>query len=352
MSRKYKSGIIEYRFRDVLSENIVSMAGALFIVVFVMLLGYAFGVNVQFSLALAAIIIMKEIISIVSSFRVRKRFFDEFLSCLDELDQKYMIAEMDFTPGFIEGRLFIEVLHDIDKSMIERIRDIEGASLEFKEYLEMWIHEVKVPLTALKLMNYNGTRDARRESEQIEKLNSYVEQILYYARADAADKDYLMKYISLEKVVNTQLKEHKELLIGNKVRITKENLDAEVVTDSKWLGFIVSQVIINSIKYKSDARDLELSFGSYEIHKGNNQETVLTISDNGIGISEADLPRVFDKTFTGENGRRGSASTGMGLYICKKLCTRLGHRISIESKQGEYTTVSISFGDNRYYEVV
>ena len=139
-------------------------------------------------------------------------------------------------------------------------------------------------------------------------------------------------------------RQQKDLLIGNKIRIVKNDTAHSVVTDSKWLTFMLGQIVNNSIKYRDAAKQPCISFAVEEMA----DKTVLKIRDNGIGISEQDIDRVFDKTFTGENGRRGNASTGMGLYICKQLCNKLGHSIAITSVHGEYTEVEIVFGKETF----
>ena len=133
-------------------------------------------------------------------------------------------------------------------------------------------------------------------------------------------------------------------MIGNKIRIEKNDTAHSVVTDSKWLTFMLGQIVNNSIKYRDAAKQPRISFAVEEMA----DKTVLKIRDNGIGIPEQDIDRVFDKTFTGENGRKGNASTGMGLYICKQLCNKLGHAITIASVYGEYTEVEIAFGKETF----
>ena len=148
----------------------------------------------------------------------------------------------------------------------------------------------------------------------------------------------------LDVTINKVLQQQKDLLIGNKIRIEKNDTAHSVVTDSKWLTFMLGQIVNNSIKYRDAAKQPCISFAVEEMA----DKTVLKIRDNGIGIPEQDIERVFDKTFTGENGRKGNASTGMGLYICKQLCNKLGHAITIASVYGEYTEVEIAFGKETF----
>jgi signal transduction histidine kinase len=340
-----------YSIKDILRDRALSIGLTVFFAVFLFPMGYAFKVDIQLTAAVAFLLVVKEAVVLVIEYRKRYVFYREFIKCLDALDQKYLIGEMEFNPDFPEGRIMLDILHETDKSMLERIRSVETKSVELKEYMELWIHEIKLPLAALKLMNYNGTVDAKKTGEQLDKLNSYVEQILFYTRAETAENDYLMKKVNLEKEINKVIRDNKELLIGNKVHIEKSKLDYEIITDSKWLEFMTGQIVNNSIKYKNPERELVISFSAEIIRDEQDDKVKLSISDNGIGISPGDLPRVFDKSFTGENGRNGNSSTGMGLYICKRLCDKLGHLISIESEPDAGTTVSIVFGKNRFLEM-
>lgn len=218
---------------------------------------------------------------------------------------------------------------------------------ELREYIELWIHEIKIPIAALQLMNYNGNTDLKKQKVQLDRLYHFVEQILFYARADAPEKDYLLTDSNLKQVIHQVLQENKTLLIGNHVRVERNHLDVSVVTDSKWLAFMLGQIVNNCVKYKADDRNPEIVFTARQ----EEEKTVLWIRDNGIGIREADLGRVFEKSFTGENGRKQTTSTGMGLYICKQLCNKLGHTLSVRSEPGVYTEVCIEFGRNRFIEM-
>jgi len=282
----------------------------------------------------------------VREYMVKQQFYKDFLGKLNMLDQKYLITEMVEMPEFYEGQILCEALYETGKAMKEKINDMEKSVAEFREYIEMWIHEVKIPISNMMLMNYNKNMDMEKQKLQLMKLYSYVEQILFYARADAPQKDYLLKKVSLEAVVNKTVVGNKDLLIGNKFQIEKENLGLTVYTDSKWLEFILGQIVNNSIKYKKEGRGYLKFFAREE------KEIVwLMVEDHGIGIEKSDIGRVFEKSFTGKNGRKVKVATGMGLFICKKLCDKMGHRIWIESEKGEYTRVGVGFGKNRYYEM-
>lgn len=315
--------------------------------IFVLLFGKAFRVPAPFLALVLFLTTSGTLLVIVREYVRRRRFYSDFLEKLVQLEDKYLITEMLTEPEFLEGKLLVDALYDIDKSMKEAINDLEASVMEFKEYLELWVHEIKVPLSGLLLMNYNHNTDSDSQRTQLLKMQQYVEQILFYARGDASQKDYLLKKCRLEAVVNKVLIAHKELLIGSRMQIRKKELDREIITDAKWLEFILGQIVNNSEKYRKGTKG-ELMFESYE----EQEKIVLVVEDRGIGIASSDLDRVFEKSFTGKNGRRTAQSTGMGLYICQKLCRKLGHEIWIESEEGSYTRVYLAFGKNAYYEKV
>lgn len=335
------------KYYNYLKEKMLLLSVTAAVQIFILFMGKAFGINTQFLGATIFLNVMVIILYINIVYLNRISFYNNLQNCLDKLDQKYLIAEMIKKPDFEEGRILYDTLYETDKSMKENINRLEISMSEFKEYMEMWIHEIKAPIAALNLMNYNGNTDLQKQKKQIDRINYYVEQILFYARGDAAEKDFLMKACNLEKIINKAVMDQKALLIGNKITIEKENVDIDIITDSKWMEYMLSQIVNNSIKYADSTRKSYIRFTAAKYEN----QTILSVRDNGIGISSADLPYVFDKTFTGTNGRQGNTSTGMGLYICKKLITKLGHKISVSSEEGKGTRVDISFGNNEFVKL-
>lgn len=276
-------------------------------------------------------------------YRMRS-FYQDFETKRDQLDEKYLIVEMMDEPSFLEGRILFQSLQAITKSMNDEIQRYIRISNEFKQYVETWVHEIKLPIQALKLIVYNSQESAsewsvssRRFREQMKRIDSYVEQVLYYIRSEVPQNDFLISRYSLKKVVDDAIKENRDSLILNQFSLEERLADTDVFTDEKWLSFILGQIISNSVKY-AKTEDRNLAF--YTINDGSDVQ--LVIEDHGVGISESDLPRIFEKSFTGKNGRMVSSSTGMGLYLCKKMCDELGHTIHAETVKGEYTKIIIS----------
>jgi len=276
----------------------------------------------------------------------KKSFYQDFYHKLILLDKKYLIIELIKKPGFIEGQILYDSLYEIDKSMYEEIEEYLQNVKDFKEYIELWIHEVKLPISSSKLMIHNHETNERKLKEQINRIENYVEQVLYYTRLENSEQDYLLKKCNLGDIIRKVIKKNQDSLLYQKIGIEADNIDEIVLSDSKWLEFIINQIVSNSIKYhgKDNCKII------FRITKKDG--LILEIIDNGIGIKDTDIKYVFDKSFTGANGRLVSSSTGMGLYISKSLCDKLGHLIMIESQVQKYTKVSIYFKDEQYYDVV
>ncbi|CEP40363.1 two-component sensor histidine kinase [[Clostridium] sordellii] len=321
----------------------------LYICLVISVLFFLFMYRVPITLIISIITVM--VIFIVTVILVdyykKKSFFQDFNDTLESLDKKYLITEMIDFPSFIEGQIFYESLYEIDKSMHEEIDIYKKNVNDFKEYIEMWIHEVKLPIASTTLILHNNKEDAPKKiKDQINRIENYVEEVLYFVRSDNAEKDYIIKHCNLEEIINPVIRRNKDSLLLKKIFLEIEDLNHVVLTDSKWMGFIINQIISNSIKYSKENPKIKIEA------KVINNEVFLEIEDNGIGINEKDINKVFNKSFTGENGRKISSSTGMGLYLVKKLCDKLGHKVKIESKVGEFTKISICFANNKYYSCV
>ncbi|SFC45057.1 sensor histidine kinase [Ruminococcus albus] len=328
--------ITEY-LKDRLSAYMIYLVSLAVALIFMQ----AFHIRTQCIVIVYVILLLGGAIAECWTFFRKKSFYDKLNYCLDSLDKKYLLAEMTEAPDFFDGRFLYEVLRQSDKAMCEHIAEYRRENLEFREYIEMWVHEVKLPVASLQLMCHND--GSNRYSEQLKRIDDYIENVLYYARSRNAEKDYIIKNASLKRIFGeTAMKNRSEIQERN-ISLSAEGLDVEVMTDAKWLAFIFGQLMGNSIKYEAD--EIKVYAEDFD------DKTVLHFRDNGIGISEADLPYIFEKSFTGENGRTHTKSTGMGLYIVKMLCTKLGHSVQAESVQGEYTEITIVFGKDKLHNI-
>lgn len=329
---------------DKIPQIIISIMG--FTITIFML--NAFKVESTLKIAITIIFFIVCTFNIGIDYFRKYKFYQSLSNTLDVLDKKYLILEMINKPNFYEGEIFYQTLYDINKSMIENVKEYNLSIIDFKEYVEMWIHEVKIPISSLTLLIHNNQEKIdKRYVEQIRKLDNYIDQILYYVRSENAEKDYIIKEKSLQEIIKNVALKNKDDLLASKVKLDVNVNNIKVLTDAKWLEFILNQIINNSIKYKRNNVESYIKI----IAKEDKEKTYLSIYDNGIGIPKKDIPRVFEKSFTGENGRITAKSTGMGLYIVKKLCDKLGHKINIESKKKEYTKITIIFYKNDFYKI-
>lgn len=294
----------------------------------------------------------------------RRNYYKEAFHILETADKPYLLGEMLPDSCSLEDRLHREMLRRSNRSVIENIRSLEDTQKEYREYLESFVHEIKAPISAITLSCENGKTSVITEICQIDsfsldkityvlnqtfrnirmenrKIENYVDMVLYHARSEQVYKDYLIRETGLTEIVYEALEKESLLLIQSHGQ-AEVSCDEKVYTDKKWCVFIIGQLILNSIKYGSKAPVLRF-FTSRD-----KDSITLTIADNGKGIPAEDLPRIFEKGFTGRNGREHGKATGMGLYLCKKLCDRLGIGLRAQSEYGKGTKMFLTFPVSSY----
>ena len=256
---------------------------------------------------------------------------------MDKLPEKYLITEIWQKPRGAEKLAYYKILKRANKSMLENVTDIKEKQKDYKEYIESWVHEIKIPITSAKLLcENNKTVITNKIDEDIEEVNNYVEQALFYARMDQVSNEFMIREISLNEVIKNVLARNKKIMIQNNMKVELKDVNIKCYTDEKWLEFILNQIITNSIKYRNDNNAVVKITGIQ-----NKENIILKIKDNGIGIKKSEIDRIFDKGFTGTNGRNQTKSTGIGLYLCKRLCEGIGMEIDANSKENEYTEIVI-----------
>ena len=248
----------------------------------------------------------------------RKKRLDKLLEMAGQLKERYLIPEVMQKPDRAEEQVFYQILKMSEKSMLERIGEVERERGEYRAYIEQWVHE------------------------ELENINRYTEQALYYARSEHTEKDYSIREMNLADVVHGAIADNKYLLRQCDMAITVDDLEPVVYADDKWVRFILNQIISNAVKYRA------LQHPALRIFtERSDDQVLLSIADNGIGIPESDLPRIFEKGFTGQNGRTIHSSTGIGLYLCKRLCDKLGIGLAASSSD-KGTTITLSFHINDF----
>lgn len=332
-------------FRKFLKEKVVLIALILFAVISsqVLLLTSKMELWIRIYIGIAPIICIGMALWI--EYYHKKHFYCHVQQQLQELDNKYLLSEIMEKPDFIEGELLKDILQETGKSMLENVNTYKHLQEDYKEYIELWIHEIKTPIAASKMIIENNKSETTRSiEEELGKIENYTEQALFYARSNSVEKDYIITKSNLKEIVNNAILKNKNSLLSNKVSIEIHDVEEIVYTDSKWTAFMISQILQNSIQYTKEEK------GRIEIYaEPKNEKIVLYIKDNGIGIPKGEITRVFEKGFTGNNGRMtGKKSTGLGLYLCKKLCDKLGLKIELDSEKDIGTEVRIVFPKNSY----
>ena len=249
--------------------------------------------------------------------------------------EKNIINDREDVPKSLDIR--IDYYHKI----IEKLyRELENETQKNKQkntdrvdYYSMWVHQIKTPIAAMNFLLDNEEVDQKNLQQELFKIERYVEMVLTYIRLDSISSDYVITKINLDEVVKDSVKKYATIFINKKIKLNYVSHETMVISDKKWLSFAFEQILGNSVKYSGAGG--EITIETYE--------NKLVIEDNGIGIKEEDLPRIFEKGFTGFNGRYEKKSSGLGLYLCKKTLDKLGHRIEISSKVGEGTRIEITF---------
>jgi len=244
---------------------------------------------------------------------------------VDGLPEPKDLLERDY-------RKLVEAVHE-DKAQFSENERRERRDMT--DYYTLWAHQIKTPIAAMRLLLQSEESERNRElSMELFKIEQYVGMVLQYLRIDSESSDLVIKKHSLDGIVRQAVRKYAKMFIYKRINLHFEELDIEVITDEKWLVFVIEQIISNSLKYTN--------MGAISIFMEG--DSTLVIEDTGIGIKAEDLPRVFEKGFTGYNGREDKKSTGIGLYLCKRILTKLSHTIAIESEVGKGTRIKIGLG--------
>lgn len=332
--------------KDFLRDKLLTIILLLFAIITIEIFLTIYPIGTFIKIYIPLVISAMYSISIIKEYITKRNYYKNIQDNLDSLEQKYLITELIKVPSFVEGKLLKDILTEANKSMIENVNKYKYITQDYKEYIELWIHEIKMPIATSKMIIENNKNNITKSiDEELNKVENYLEQVLYYARSSTVEKDYYIKKSKLKDIVSESIKKNKTLLIQEKANINLHDLDENVNTDSKWITFILNQIIQNSIKYRKKDKKLEI-----EIYSKKGKEKIeLYIKDNGIGIKKEEIKRIFEKGFTGSNGRNNNQkSTGIGLYLCKKLCKKLGISIETKSEQNKWTETKITIPKNSY----
>lgn len=266
------------------------------------------------------------------------RYFRK-VKVLDEAlrNMPYELGELP-NPRDIPEERYQEEIRKQRERIVRQENDSRISRQEMIDFYSLWAHQIKTPLAAMNLLLQsaeNGQDDRGIEEMRMElfKTEQYVDMVLSYLRAEDMSSDLLLKKYPLDEIVRQAVRKYSRMFILKKIRLEYEPCTVKVLTDEKWLLFVLGQLLSNALKYTET--------GSIRIRTESGSPAVLLIEDTGIGIQAEDLPRVFEKGFTGYNGRQDKKSTGIGLYLCRMICEKLNHTITIASEPGKGTTVRL-----------
>lgn len=304
------------------------------------------GVGADASLLVPFFVAVCWTVALVVDYARRQRFYAELVRIADDLDQTYYASELVEKPAFLEGALTHQALEAVGKAAADDVNENRQQAQAYRDYIELWIHEIKTPIAAAGLMTsrLHGVEASRLKGE-LDRIEGYVEQALFFARSTSLTQDYAIREVLLADCVREACKKHARFLIEQScVPVVAVDDDVVVFADAKWLAFILGQLVVNAAKY--GAR--EIRFTAWEEHaQTGGTRSVLEVADDGWGIPAADVPRVFDRGFTGQNGRALGSSTGMGLYLVATLCDKMGLGVGLASEEGAGTRVTITFSHDR-----
>ena len=317
-------------FRNYLKKNLkIYLLFIMFIAIFCLIFWlYSFPLEVLY-IAGSYCFVLSLIVSTIDFLNYRRSYKSlKFL-------ESHVLDDLDKLPESLDIRVhyyhkIIKKLYNHTQELLEKNRSDYNNSVD---YYSMWVHQIKTPIAAMSFLLEQEELDKKQLKLELFKIERYTEMVLNYLRLGSESTDYVLEKINLEKVARETLKKFAPLFISKNIKL-KFEADAQknVVSDKKWLAFALEQIISNAIKYSRTNGEVAVKI----------VENKIIIEDNGIGIKQEDLPRIFDKGFTGFNGRYEKKSSGLGLYLCKKTLDNLGHNIEITSEVNVGTKITIT----------
>lgn len=230
------------------------------------------------------------------------------------------------------------ILHALYDEKCRLTETMDGRYSDMIEYYTLWVHQIKTPISAMRLILQGEDDEKNRAlSDELLRIEQYVEMVLAYLRLDGTSTDYVIKSCDLDLIIKQAVRKYASQFIRKKIRLVYEPVSLQVVTDEKWLLFVIEQVLSNALKYTRKG-SIEISIDA---------SSTLCIKDTGIGIAQEDLPRIFEKGFTGYNGRTDMKASGIGLYLCRRICSRLGHEIEAVSEVDVGTEIRIRLSQKK-----
>lgn len=325
-----------------LKSNLPNILICIFCLCGIALLASVQGIVVSGVILICVFCIICIIAAFTLSYMRKRTFYGDMEGSTGTFDDACDFASSTDEPAFIEGQVSYKALISTIDAAQAQIEELERNTAEYREYIEAWIHETKTPIAAARLVSSNiGEPNRRNMIRELDRIDAQVEQALYYARSSSVQNDYLIRKVPLGDICRDVCKQNSRFLIENGCTPAFMLDDGmSVLADSQWLSFILAQIIRNSAQYGAS----KIEFKAYEADMDTPRErTILSIKDDGVGIAFADLPRIFERGFTGLNGRSDKRATGLGLYLVAKLAQTLGYGVEVESAPGEGCEMRLVF---------
>lgn len=248
-----------------------------------------------------------------------------------------MLPDAETVESNDDYALIIKLLDDLQAQKLRADEKFQ----DMMDYYTVWVHQIKTPIASMKLSLQNeDSAQARRLSAELFRIEQYVGMVLAFLRLDSNSTDYVFRSCDLDTLLRQSVRKYAADFIGKKLTLSYEPLGRTIVTDEKWFSFVIEQLLSNAIKYTQEGGTITI---------GMTDDNTLFLSDTGIGIAESDLPRIFEKGYTGFNGRTDKSASGIGLYLCKRVCTQLHIDISAESEPAKGTTMRLNLSQNPFH---
>ena len=304
---------------------IILFSGLILIFSAVVWLSGAAGILARYTALLCTALALAVALADLRRFALRHRQLSDALKSICVSDEQLP------PPGDLIGEDYTRLIRALGEEKTRSAGAMDLRRREMEDYFTLWAHQIKTPIAAMRLILQTRPENSAGElSQELFRVEQYVEMVLNYLRLDSDSTDFVFKTCDLDGIIRQCVRKYAKQFIRRKISLEYGGTDVQVLTDEKWLCFVIEQLLSNALKYTN--------VGSIRIYT---QGETLVIEDTGIGIAPEDLPRVFEKGYTGYNGRTDKKATGIGLYLCKRILQKLGHEISISSVVGQGTSVSI-----------
>ena len=308
---------------------IILFSGLILIFSAVVWLSGAPGILARYTALLCTALALAVALADLRRFALRHRHLSDALRSICVSDEQLP------PPGDLIGEDYTRLIRVLGEEKNRAAGAMDLRRREMEDYFTLWAHQIKTPIAAMRLILQTRPENSAGElSQELFRVEQYVEMVLNYLRLDSDSTDFVFKTCDLDGLIRQCLRKYAKQFIRRKISLEYEGTALQVLTDEKWLSFVIEQLLSNALKYTPAG-------GTIRIY---GDGATVVIADNGIGIREEDQARVFEKGFTGYNGRADKKSTGIGLYLCRQVMDRLNHSISLTSRPGQGTLVRLDLG--------